>query len=279
MATLLRGRALAQVLQRELTQKVHELPTVPKLGVVLIGDDPASHLYVRLKEEAAREVGITVTTVRLAEDVGPDEVRAAIHSFNVDPATHGILIQLPLPPHLDEYELILTMDASKDADGFHPQNLKRFLAGEAAVTPGVSEGILRLIDLAQQPLTGKQALLIVNSEEFAAPLRKLLQARGMEVNVHQGMAPPKLTRKAQILVIALGKPHSLTSEHISDGAIVVDVGTTNMDGRVLGDVDDVALEQRPIYLTPVPGGVGPMTVTMLLWNTYRLAQKRITTQA
>lgn len=272
MAILLKGRELAASLRQELKRKVAELPFTPHLGVVLVGDDPASQLYVSLKEQAATEVGIAVEKVLLPAVSTAAEVKAVIERFNQQTDIHGILLQLPLPQQLDEHEVVGAMDPNKDADGFHPENLRRFQQGELAITPGVSEGIMRLIDLANQALTGRSAMLVVNSQEFARPLEKLLRDRGVHTTVTSTVNPNEL-RQADIIVVAVGQPGIITSACLKDGAIVIDVGTTKLQDRVVGDVESTSLVDRPIYLTPVPGGVGPMTVVMLLWNVYRLAQR------
>ena len=271
MAYLLDGRTLAATLRQELKTKIAELSSAPTLGVILVGDDSASHLYVNLKEKAATEVGIKVVKVLLAADTDFNTVAKHLATFNQRTDITGILVQLPLPPQLDEHQVIELMDPHKDADGFHPQNLKRLLDGGAAITPGLSAGIIKLIELSRQPLSGKTAVLLVNSQEFAQPLCKLLSDRGVQCKVYR--EPERETvSSADIVVTALGKPGTITGEQLKDNAIVIDVGTTKVGSRVMGDVDAASLEDQPIYLTPVPGGVGPMTVAMLLWNVYHIAR-------
>lgn len=269
MATLLDGRALAASLRHELKAKVAALNHTPRLGVVLVGNDPASHLYVSLKEQAAAEVGIAVEKVLLLETANTSEVVQQVTAFNERADVHSILIQLPLPPQVDEAVVITTLDPTKDADGFHPDNLARFLAGQPATTPGVAEGIMRLIDLAGCNLTGKNAVLVVNSHEFAQPLVKLLKDRGVRTSVITQPDTATL-RAADIIVVAVGHPGLLHSEQVKDGAIVIDVGTTKVGERLLGDAAP-ELYNRNIFITPVPGGVGPMTIAMLLTNVYQLA--------
>lgn len=273
MAIALDGRSLAGSLRRELKAKVALLDITPTLAVVLVGDDPASHLYVSLKEKAAAEVGLAVTKVLLPATATQAAVLAQVERFNQEQGVDAILVQLPLPPGLDEQAVIAAMDARKDADGFHPDNLKRFLAGQPAVSPGVSQGIVRLIELAGQRLEGKKATLVVNSREFAQPLIKLLGDRGVQVTVLEHPEPAPL-RISDIIVVAVGQPGAIGARDVKDGAIVIDVGTTRVSDRVVGDVAADELRDRPVYLTPVPGGVGPMTVAMLLWNVYRLATQR-----
>lgn len=269
MALLLDGHALAAKLRQELKSKIAKLSRQPTLGVILVGDDPASHLYVRLKEKAAAEVGIAVAKVLLPKSTDLATVAEHVKTFNERPDLSAILIQLPLPAPLDERQVIALMNPAKDADGFHPQNLGRFLKGEPAITPGVSLGIIKLIECAEQPLRGKMAALLVNSQEFAQPLVKLLGDRMVQSSVLTSPDPETL-KLADIVVVATGNPRIITGEHLKDGAIVIDVGTTKVGGRLVGDVDADSLKDRVVYLSPVPGGVGPMTVAMLLWNVYEL---------
>ncbi len=271
MAFTLDGRALATELRQALKVKIAALPNTPTLGVILVGGDPASHLYVGLKEKAAAEVGIKVEKIVLPEHAPFATVAQHIKTFNEREDVTAILIQLPVPKHLNEYEVVALMDPKKDADGFHPQNLSAFLAGREAVTPGLTNGIMKLIELAKQPLRGKTAALIVNSQEFAQPLMKLLDGQGVHTTVASETGLELKT--ADIIIVAVGKPGALQSEYVKDGAIVIDVGTTKIEGRVMGDAAP-ELAERAIYLTPVPGGVGPMTVAMLLWNVYELYQKQ-----
>lgn len=273
MATLLNGRALATELRRELREKITKLSFTPTLGVILVGDDPASHLYVSLKEKAAAEVGIRVEKVLLPADSPYETVQDAIQKFNQRDDVHGILVQLPLPAALDEHKVIAAMEPQKDADGFHPQNLAAFVAGHSDIAPGVSLGIMKLIELAGQKLAGKTAALLVNSQEFAQPLQKLLRDRAVSsvaVDPHTTAA----LLNADIVIVALGRPNTVTSGQVKDGTILIDVGTNKVGSQVVGDIDAASFATRDVYLTPVPGGVGPMTVVMLLWNVYQLALRQ-----
>ncbi|HCX39301.1 MAG TPA: bifunctional methylenetetrahydrofolate dehydrogenase/methenyltetrahydrofolate cyclohydrolase [Candidatus Veblenbacteria bacterium] len=272
MPTILNGRDLAASLRAELKNKVAELNLTPRLGVILVGDDPASHLYVALKEKAAKEVGIGVEKILLPNSAAKEDIIAKVEFFNNRPDIHGILIQLPLPPQLNEHEIISAMNPEKDADGFHPHNLTNLQNNQTAVIPGVTAGIIKLIELSGQTLAQKQACLIVNSDEFALPLKKLLQDRVAKVNIIHTPEPKDL-QVADIVVVALGQPQIIKGEFIKDGAVLIDVGTTKVNGKVMGDVDAASLANRDVYLTPVPGGVGPMTVIMLLWNVYHLARQ------
>lgn len=272
MPILLNGRDLSLNLKNDLRAKVDTLDFSPRLGVLLVGDDPASHLYVSLKEKAAIDVNMAVEKILLPASSTTHEVVEQIKLFNQRQDIHGILVQLPLPSQINELEVIEAIDPNKDADGFHPTNLTKLAAGIESVIPGVSSGILKLIELSKQPLDQKQALLIVNSKEFALPLKKLLSEQGVKVSV-TNLVEPTATKQADIIVIALGKPNSLQSEHIKDGTILIDVGTNKVNGKIVGDIDALSLKNRQVYLSPVPGGVGPMTVIMLLWNVLYLAKR------
>lgn len=273
MTFIISGRELAADIRRELAGLVKNLATPPVLGVVLVGSDAASQLYVKLKEEAAHEVGIDVKRVELPDSATTEEVIYVVENFNDDVNVNGILVQLPLPAQIDERIVINSMDPKKDADGFHPQNLAALTHDEQAIVPGVSEGILRLIEQTKIPLVGKKALLLVNSREFATPLEYLLKKQGVTCETTKETTDYRL-QTADIIISALGQPGAVPGKMIKDGAIVIDVGTTKVGSRVVGDVDTAPFANRPIYMTPVPGGVGPMTVAMLLMNVYRLASQK-----
>jgi len=270
MSFLLDGRSLADTLRQELAAKIAELKITPCLGVILVGDDPASHLYVKLKEQAAAEVGIRVDKILLSANCTEDQVLDKLKIFNQRPDVQAILVQLPLPPQLNENLIISQLDPAKDADGFHPQNLQRLQAGETVTVPGVCLGIMKLIDLAAKDTAGGSAVLLVNSPEFAQPLAELLGKKNIKSQIIY-QPDRTLLRAANIIIVAKGQPNLITADDIQDGAIVIDVGTNKVGSRLVGDVDADSLKQRPVYLTPVPGGVGPMTVAMLLWNVYQLA--------
>jgi len=276
MAILLDGKKLASEIRQELKKKIQTLSFTPCLGVILVGDDVASHLYVSLKERAASEVGIKVEKILLPATINLETIKSYINNFNNRDDIQAILVQLPLPDGINEHEVINTINPTKDADGFHPINIKKLLNHETNVTPGLIEGICKLIDLAGQNLSNKLATLIINSEEFAQPLIKTLTNNGLEVKT---IREPdiEILKKSDVIVVAIGRPNTLNSTHIKDGAIVIDVGTNKLNDKIVGDVDAESLKNRQIYLTPVPGGVGPMTVAMLLWNVYQLSTKAKTT--
>ncbi len=270
MATLLNGRALAGQLLQELKLKISTLDFTPCLGVILVGDDPASHLYVSLKEKAAAEVGISVNKILLPATTTLAQVTNAVETFNNNPKVHGILVQLPLPAPLPEQTIINSIDPDKDADGFHPLNLKKLTSDKALIIPGLSEGIIKLIDLTGWEISHKTAVILANSQEFIQPLSWLLGQRGVIVKTSHQPETAELL-KANIIIVALGQPEIITGQMVKDGTILIDVGTTKVNDQIKGDVKAADFINRSVYLTPVPGGVGPMTVAMLLWNVYRLA--------
>ncbi len=270
MATLLNGRALAEQLLQELKLKIPTLGFTPCLGVILVGDDPASHLYVSLKEKAAAEVGISVNKILLPATTTLAQVTAAVRTFNENPKVQGILVQLPLPIPLPEQTVINLIDPNKDADGFHPLNLKKLNNGQPSIIPGLSEGIVKLINLTGVALKNKTALILANSEEFSRPLSQLLKQLGLTVKTASQPEVSELL-KADLIIVALGQPEIITGQMVKDGTVLIDVGTTKVNDQIKGDIKAADFINREVYLTPVPGGVGPMTVAMLLWNVYHLA--------
>ncbi len=271
------GKKLALEIRTELKEKISKLGLQPGLAVILAGDDPASHLYVRLKEKASEEVGIRFEKKIFSESATEEDINSTIQQFNNRSDIHGILVQLPLPPKFDENKIIRTIDPKKDVDGFHPKNLELIKNGHPFIIPGVTLGIMRLIESTKVDLKNKKAALLVNSDIFALPLRHLLKTKDAEVET---FIKPKISdfrfqiSDFDIIVIALGKPKFLKSEMVRDGAIIIDVGTTKVDGKLFGDADFDSFQNRDVFITPVPGGVGPMTVAMLLNNAVQLASVR-----
>ncbi len=266
------GKKLALEIRAELKEKITKLGLTPGLGVILVGDDPASHLYVRLKEKACEEAGIRFEKNIFSESAEPEEIISAIQQFNSRSDVHGILVQLPLPPKFDEDKIIKTIDPKKDVDGFHPKNLEVIKKGAPKIIPGVVLGIMKLIESTNAQLKNKKAVLLVNSETFAVPLQYLLEQKKIKIDIILNPKPSTLYPH-NIIIIALGRPKFLTSDMVHDGAIIIDVGTTKVDGKLFGDADFESFRNRDVFITPVPGGVGPMTVAMLLQNVYNLAKK------
>jgi methylenetetrahydrofolate dehydrogenase (NADP+)/methenyltetrahydrofolate cyclohydrolase len=277
---ILDGRPVAAKVQEGVATGVGALRAqgvTPTLAVVLVGHDPASRVYVGRKEAACLAVGI-VTRDHLFPD-GLDEARllALVRQLNADAAVHGILVQLPLPPGIDEDRVISAVDPRKDVDGFHPENLGRLLAGHPAVVPGTPAGILEILDHYGIELKGAEAVVVGRSRIVGKPLSQLLLLRHATVTVCHTRTRDVAahTRRAEILAVAAGRPGVITGEMVRPDAVVVDVGVNRMpDGKLAGDVDFASVGPRVRAITPVPGGVGPMTVAMLMRNTLAAARRQ-----
>ncbi len=270
---LIDGRALAAKIIASLKQRITALPSPPGLAAVVVGDDPASHLYISLKEKACADVGIRFSKKLLPATTTESELADVIQTLNADQGINGIIIQLPLPPHLDEDRAVRLLDPAKDADGFHPQNIAAFVRDEPNVpTPGLVKAIWGLIQATREPLERKTAAILSNSPVFAQPLITWLGRQGVTA---RHVAPKSdvtaQTAGADILIVALGQPKAIRAEQVKRGAIVIDVGTTRQDERVVGDVDAESIASKAAWLSPVPGGVGPVTVATLLERVVELA--------
>lgn len=273
MALRLDGKQLAAALEERLRATIaRQLPAVgrpPGLAVLRVGDDPASGVYVANKEKACARVGITSLGAHLPAGTPAAEVLAAVQRLNADPACDGILLQLPLPAGLDEGPLLLAIDPEKDADGLHTLNLGRLLKGEPGPRSCTPAGVMALLAAAGVELAGKRAVVVGRSILVGQPMALMLQAANATVSVaHSRTADlAALTREADVLVVAAGRPHMIGAEHVKPGAVVVDVGIHRTEGGLCGDVRAEEVEPMASAISPVPGGVGPMTVTMLLVNT------------
>lgn len=268
MTKVIDGRKLAENIRKNLKRKITGSNVQPGLAAILVGNNPASETYVGLKEKASAEVGVYFEKYLFPVKTTQASIIRKIQKLNRDKKIHGILVQLPLPKHLNENKIIQTINASKDADGFHLENVKLFLSGKSIIKPGLAVGIVKLIESTNVNLKNKSAYILAKNTIFIDPLKKMLEEKNIKVTSGRRVESAK---KADIVIVALGKPHLIQSKHIKKGAIVIDVGYNRKDGKVLGDVHP-SVKQKAGYLTPVPGGVGPMTVAMLLENTYRLAK-------
>lgn len=273
---LIDGRALAARIREQLKTDLAVSGLRPKLAVLLVGDDAPSHLYVNLKEKAAREVGIETDIRRLPADATVGTIGVILDEWNRDETVDAILVQLPLPSHLDENAVVGMIDPRKDADGFHPKNVEALLVGTGTIIPPLHEGILRLIGATDAAPNGARAAIVANSDVFSKPLAYLLSRAGASVTVTKPDTPDiDAIKGADIVVIAVGRAGFLTVGMIKPGACIIDVGTNRVaDGKVVGDVDANGLSDVPGWLSPVPGGVGPMTIAMLLKNVAHLATSR-----
>ncbi len=268
------GKALAERIRREVAKEVEELGEVG-LTTILVGDDAASEIYITSKQKAAKEVGINARDYRLAEHTSEQELLDLVAQLNGDDAVDGILVQLPLPAHIDEQKAIESVDPAKDVDGFHPVNAGRLSLGLDGIVAGTPTGIMSLLDEYDVPLEGARAVVVGRSNIVGKPVALLLLARNATVTIcHSRTADLAVqTRQADVLVVAVGQAGLITPEMVKEGATVVDVGTNRTDEGLRGDVDP-AVAERAGLMTPVPGGVGPMTIASLLRNTVRAARLR-----
>lgn len=262
-------------MKSDMAAQVAEFPEkygrVPHLAVVLVGDDPASVSYVTGKAKASEVVGIKNTTIRRPADISEAELLSLIDGLNADEGVDGILVQLPLPKHISEAKVIAAVDKSKDVDGFHPLNVAALWQKQECTVPCTPKGIIRMLKSAGVQISGKRAVVVGRSNIVGLPVAKLLLDENATVTIaHSRTADlPSVTRTADILVVAIGKPRFVTADMISDGAVVIDVGV-NRDpetGKLCGDVNFAAAESKASVITPVPGGVGPMTIACLMENT------------
>jgi methylenetetrahydrofolate dehydrogenase (NADP+)/methenyltetrahydrofolate cyclohydrolase len=271
-AQILDGKSLAAELRADVKRRVAALAQRgkrPGVAVVLVGDNPASRVYVRNKARACEETGILSRVLQLPADVGEAALLAEIARLNADPAIHGVLVQLPLPAHLDAARVQAAVSPAKDVDGFHVENLGALLAGRPRLVPCTPAGIVRLIEHAGVPVAGRHAVIVGRSNIVGKPLALLLLQKDATVTVcHSKSAGlENLTRGADILVAAVGRPKLVSGAMVKTGACVVDVGINRLaDGSLAGDVDFASAAEVAGWITPVPGGVGPMTIAMLLEN-------------
>ncbi len=271
MATIIDGKAIAAEIRQEVKQRVKDSAVRPGLAVILVGSDPASHCYVGLKQKACVEVGINSELYLYFASEPEEKIINKIKELDARDDIHGILVQFPLP-NQDEDKVVAAIDPKKDVDGFHPENLKLLDADKMQLLSPVALGVNKLIESTNRPIGGLKAT-IVSSELFARPIKHLLEEQQAEAQVVSPDAPDlaEQTKNADILVVAVGRPGLITGSMVKPGAIVIDVGTTRVDGKVVGDVHFESVDPVAGWLTPVPGGVGPMTVAYLLVNVLKAA--------
>ena len=282
MATIISGKELSAKLKAALAEEVKTFPArygrVPHLVVILVGEDPGSVSYVTGKAKACEAVGIRNTTLRRSVDITEEELLSLIRDLNADPEVDGILVQLPLPRHISEAKVIETISREKDVDGFHPLNVAALWQKQPCVLPCTPKGIIKMLKEAGVSLAGKRAVVIGRSNIVGLPVAKLLLDENATVTIAHSRTQnlAELTRSAEILVVAIGRPKFVTADMVADGAVVIDVGV-NRDpetGKLCGDVDYAAVEPKASVITPVPGGVGPMTITCLMENTVECFKAR-----
>ncbi len=279
-ARLIDGKALAQTIRERIGKEAADLHAKtgikPGLATILVGDDPASALYVKSKQKACDAAGIYVQDFKLPATTSQADLLALIEKQNADAKIHGILVQLPLPKHIDSKVILDTVLPAKDADGFHPYNLGRLVEGSPVFEACTPKGIIAMIDSAGVPIEGKRAVVVGRSNIVGKPVALMLLHRHATVTVCHSKTKdlPAVCREADILVVAIGKAKFVTADMVREGAVVIDVGTNRLpDGKFVGDVDFEPVSQKAGWISPVPGGVGPMTITMLLQNTLESAQR------
>ena len=277
-ANLLDGKLLSAQVESELKIRVDAMLAeghVPGLCVILVGDDPASHLYVGNKEKACERLGIASKTVRLPADATQEALEAEVVKANNDPSIHGLLVQLPLPKHLDGAKALSLILPQKDADGIHDMNAGKLMRGEFGAVACTPKGALYMLKSAGIPISGKHAVVIGRSNIVGKPMAMLLLHENATVTLCHSRTEnlPFYTKSADILVAAIGQPRFITADMVKEGAVVVDVGMNRVDGKFCGDVDFEPVAAKASYITPVPGGVGKMTIAMLMSNTVEAAEK------
>ncbi|MBO4512112.1 MAG: bifunctional methylenetetrahydrofolate dehydrogenase/methenyltetrahydrofolate cyclohydrolase FolD [Victivallales bacterium] len=285
-AEIIDGKKLAAQFRAELKEKVAKLTaegTVPGLAVILVGDNPASRSYVTAKEKACAEIGIYSSDNRLPENTTQDELLALIERLNNDDKIHGILVQLPLPKHIDEDKVIMAIRPEKDVDGFHPVNVGKMVIGQEAFLPCTPHGVVQMLLRNGVKLDGANVVVVGRSNIVGKPLANLLIQKAATGNATVTLCHTHtrdlahFTRQADIVIAAAGRPNTITADMIREGAVVIDVGVNRVEAdtpkgyKLVGDVDFDGVKEKASLLTPVPGGVGPMTITMLLFNTVQAA--------
>ena len=280
---IISGKELSTRLKQQMRDQVAGFPAefgrVPHLVVILVGENPASVSYVTGKAKASEAVGIRNTTIRKPESISEEELLSLIRELNADDGVDGILVQLPLPKHISEDKVIATIAKEKDVDGFHPLNVAALWQKQPCTVACTPKGIIRMLKEAGVQIAGKRAVVVGRSNIVGLPVSKLLLDENATVTIaHSRTADlASVTRSAEILVVAIGRPRFITADMVSEGAVVIDVGVNRdpQTGKLCGDVDFASVEPKASYITPVPGGVGPMTVAMLMKNTVAAAEKHI----
>ena len=283
MAKIISGKDLSVKLKAEMAEQVKTFPEkygrVPHLVVILVGEDPASQSYVKGKAKASEVVGIKNTTILKPADISEAELLGLIDQLNADDTVDGILVQLPLPDHISEEKVIAAISKDKDVDGFHPLNVAALWMKQPCTVPCTPEGVIRMLEEANVEIKGKRAVVIGRSQIVGLPVSKLLLDRNATVTICHSRTKDlaAVTREAEILIVAIGRPKFVTKDMVAPGAVVIDVGV-NRDpetGKLCGDVDYDAVEPIASVITPVPGGVGPMTITCLMQNTIKLLLRKM----
>ncbi len=288
-AQIIDGKQVAADMRAELKEEVAKLKEqgiVPGLGVILVGEDPASKSYVTAKERTCEEIGIYSDDNRLPAETTQEDLLALVEKMNNDPKINGILVQLPLPKHLNEAEVLLAIDPDKDVDGFHPMNVGKMVVGEKGFLPCTPHGVIQLLVRSGVTIEGANVVIVGRSNIVGKPLANMLIQKQPNRNATVTVCHTRTkdlahqTRQADILIAAAGRPNTITADMVKEGVVVIDVGVNRVEDatkkrgyRLVGDVDFEAVAEKASFITPVPGGVGPMTITMLLYNTVESAKR------
>lgn len=279
MGELIDGKKVSQHIREDVTTEVETLRNksgiTPGLAAVLVGDNPASEIYVRNKRKACEQVGIYSEEHRLSKETTQSELLSLIDTLNQDENIHGILVQLPLPEQIDSTTILRSVSPLKDVDGFHPENVGLLVEGNPRFVSCTPNGIMKMLDFYNIEIKGKEAVVVGRSNIVGKPTAVLLLHRHATVTIchSRTIRLDEVTRRADILVAAIGRPHFITGDMVKEGAVVIDVGINrNKEGKLIGDVDFEKVKEKASYITPVPGGGGPMTIAMLLWNTVESAK-------
>ncbi|MBN2271704.1 MAG: bifunctional methylenetetrahydrofolate dehydrogenase/methenyltetrahydrofolate cyclohydrolase FolD [Sedimentisphaerales bacterium] len=288
-ARIIDGKQVAADMRAELKDEVARLKQqaiVPGLGVILVGEDPASQSYVTAKERACEDIGLYSDDNRLPADTSQEDLMALVEKMNKDPKINGILVQLPLPKGLNEADVLLAIDPAKDVDGFHPMNVGKMVVGEKTFLPCTPHGVIQLLIRSGVKLEGAEVAIVGRSNIVGKPLANMLIQKNATGNATVTVCHTRTknlaehTKRADIVIVAAGRPNTVTADMVKDGVVVIDVGVNRVEDatkksgyRLVGDVDFEAVKEKASFITPVPGGVGPMTITMLLYNTVESAKR------
>lgn len=273
-AKIINGQLLADKILHGVCREIVEKKLTPALAVILVGDDPASKIYVSLKQKACLKCGIEFYFYHLPANAPEAQILECLNFLNQDKDIHGIIVQLPLPKHLDPDKIIKSINPEKDADGFHPKNLKLLAEKKPRIAPALHQGIIKLLAETGEDISKKNIIVISNNPIFTTPLSRLLKAKNCVWAAPNDAGLTKKTLEADIVIIAIGQPKFLKAKMIKKDATLIDVGYNRVKRKPVGDIDFESCSKRARWISPVPGGVGPMTVAMLLANTVRLCQQQ-----
>lgn len=280
-SAIINGKEIGQEIRQSIAARAAQLKeqgVTPGLAVVLVGEDPASQTYVRNKQKSCEAIGIYSELIKLPEEVSEEQLLEHIHSLNSREEIHGILVQLPLPQHINEDSVIAAISPEKDVDGFSPISVGKMMLGQETFLPCTPFGVMKLLEYAKIDIAGKHAVIVGRSHIVGKPMGQLLLQKDATVTYTHSKTKdlPSITKQADILIAAVGHPNFITKDHVKPGAVVIDVGINrDENNKLIGDVHFAEVEQVASHITPVPGGVGPMTITMLLYNTVQSAEKSL----